>query len=91
MTSLILLITFLLDIYVYTIIAVILVNWMVLLGVMNTHNAIVQKLYHYLNLVTAPVFEKLRKVIPPIAGMDLSPLALLIGINIIKGMLYNLL
>ena len=63
MVSLILFLILLLDIYVYTIIAVILVNWMVLLGVMNIRNPLVHRIYYYLNLATAPVFTRLRKFI----------------------------
>jgi YggT family protein len=36
--------------------------------------------------VTEPVFEKIRQVIPPLGGLDLSPMVLLIGLRLVRGL-----
>jgi YggT family protein len=37
--------------------------------------------------LTEPVLAPLRKVIPPIAGLDLSPIILLLGIRLVQRLL----
>ncbi|MEZ5216748.1 MAG: YggT family protein [Ilumatobacteraceae bacterium] len=40
-----------------------------------------------LRRITDPVLEPLRRVIPPLGGLDLSPLVAIIGIQVIAGLL----
>jgi YggT family protein len=34
--------------------------------------------------LTEPVFERIRQVVPPVGGMDLSPMVLLIGLQMLQ-------
>lgn len=38
----------------------------------------------FLNAVTEPLLSKVRAVLPPMGGIDLSPLAVIIGIQLIQ-------
>ena len=38
--------------------------------------------------LTEPVLAPIRKVLPPMGGLDLSPMALLIALQILKALLY---
>lgn len=38
--------------------------------------------------LTEPVLAPIRKVLPPFGGLDLSPLLLLIALQILKGLLF---
>jgi YggT family protein len=40
----------------------------------------------WIGSVTEPVFEKIRQVIPPLGGLDLSPMVLLIGLRLVRGL-----
>lgn len=71
-------------------IAAIIVGWLVTLGVMNVKNKAVYDIYKYLNMLTEPVFAKVRKFIPPFGGLDFSPIVIFIAINIIQNILYRL-
>ena len=37
--------------------------------------------------LTAPVLERIRQVVPPVGGLDLSPMVLLIGLQMLRGLL----
>jgi YggT family protein len=80
-----------LDIYLWLIIASVMVSWLVVFGVLNTRNKWVYKFCALLNRVTNPGMEQLRRVIPPIGGMDLSPMVMIFGIYMVQGMLYGML
>lgn len=38
--------------------------------------------------VTEPVFAAVRKVLPPLGGFDLSPIAVLLGLRLLQRLLY---
>ncbi|WP_215842986.1 YggT family protein [Acidithiobacillus montserratensis] len=44
---------------------------------------------HFLDRVTGPILYPLQRIIPPLGGMDLSPLVALLLIELLKGLLVN--
>ena len=82
---------FALNIYVWIIMASVLSTWLVAFDVINRRNKHVAMLLELLKKLTEPVFEKLRKVIPPIGGIDISPIIVIFAIyfaqNIIAQMM----
>jgi len=63
-----------LEIYKWVVIAAVLVSWLIVFNVINTHNGFVRSLLRFLDALTEPVFRKVRRVIPPMGGLDLSPI-----------------
>lgn len=80
-----------LDLYLGIIMATIIVSWLVAFDVLNTRNRWVYKFCELLNLVTNPVIRPLRKMIPPLGGLDFTPMVVIFGIYIIRGLLVSLL
>jgi YggT family protein len=67
-----------LDLYTYIIIAAVIVSWLVGFGVINTHNQIARVVVRTLDALTEPVFGPIRRILPPMGGLDLSPLIALL-------------
>ena len=67
-----------LDLYTYVIIAAVVVSWLVGFGVINTHNQIARVVVRMLHALTEPVFGPIRRILPPMGGLDLSPLVALL-------------
>ena len=63
-----------LEIYKWVVIAAVIVSWLTAFNVINSHNNFVRSLLRILYALTEPVFRPIRKVIPPIGGLDLSPI-----------------
>jgi YggT family protein len=80
-----------LGLYTLVIIAAVVSSWLIAFGVLNTSNHIVRQIVQVLDGLTDPLFRQVRKVIPPIAGLDLSPIIVLIGIELLRIFLDNLL
>ena len=76
-----------LDIYLWLIIASVMVSWLVVFGVLNTRNKYVGQGVTLLNRATSPLMDKLRRVIPPLGGIDITPILIIFGIYFIKGVL----
>jgi YggT family protein len=68
----------LIDIYIWVVIIAVVMSWLVAFGVINTFNPFARSVVRFLDAVTEPVFRQVRRVIPPIGGLDLSPLIVLI-------------
>jgi YggT family protein len=80
-----------LGLYTLVIIAAVVSSWLIAFGVLNTSNQIVRQIVQVLDALTDPLFRQVRKVIPPIGGLDLSPIIVLIGVELLRVFLDNLL
>jgi YggT family protein len=64
----------LLEIYKWIVIAAVIVSWLTAFNVINSHNNFVRTVLRILLALTEPVFRPIRRIIPPIGGLDLSPI-----------------
>ncbi|HEX4157886.1 MAG TPA: YggT family protein [Rhizomicrobium sp.] len=67
-------------VYVYTIVifAAVIMSWLVAFGVLNTYNRYARMVLRLLDTLTEPVFRLVRRIIPPLGGLDLSPMIVLL-------------
>ncbi len=70
----------LIDLYQWVVIAAVIASWLVVFNVVNARNEIVRGILRALDALTEPVFRQIRRVIPPVGGIDLSPLIVLIAL-----------
>lgn len=85
------LLSFALTIYVWIIIANVIVSWLIVFEVINTRNPQARNLVSLLNRATEPVFKPIRKYIPPLGGIDLTPIVVIIGIYLLQNLIYMIL
>jgi len=70
----------LLSIYSWIVIAAVVMSWLLNFNVVNYHNNIVRGIVRFLDVLTEPLFRQVRKILPSLGGLDLSPLVVLLGI-----------
>lgn len=90
MTLLIDLLIFALNIYLWVIILSVMVSWLVVFDVLNTRNKWVYKACALLNKMTSPAILQVRKILPPLGGIDLSPMAVIFAIYLLQNLLHRL-
>jgi YggT family protein len=73
-----------LDIFSWIIIAGAIMSWLVAFGVVNTRNQFVRMLVDLLYRLTEPVLRPVRRLLPNLGGIDISPVIVLIAIFIVK-------
>ncbi len=78
-------------IYIWLLIASVVLSWLVAFGVVNTYNRFVRQIGEFLERITEPLLAPIRQVIPPIAGLDISPIILIIGLYFVRDLLVELL
>jgi YggT family protein len=73
-----------LNAYLWIVIAFVATSWLIAFGVLNTGNPQAARLIELFQKLTDPVLKPIQKFVPPIAGIDLSPIILIIGIEVAK-------
>jgi YggT family protein len=75
---------YLIELYVWIVIASVIISWLMNLGMVNAHNPMVRSISQALDAVTEPLLGPIRRLLPPTGGIDFSPLVLLVGCTGIK-------
>jgi len=71
----------LLALLVLAIIVSAVLSWLVAFDVINLRNRFVYNVAHFLDAVTRPVLRPVQRIIPPLGGVDISPIIVLIVIQ----------
>ncbi len=69
-----------LTIYFWIVIATVVMSWLIGFNVINSQNQFVRQAHYILYRLTEPLLGPIRRVLPELGGLDLSPMVLLIGI-----------
>ncbi len=59
-------------------------SWLVAFGVVNRHNRFVYTIGDFFNRITEPVLGPMRRVMPNLGGIDISPLVLILLLHFIR-------
>jgi YggT family protein len=78
MWSLLSLIRLILQIYSWVIIAAAVMSWLVAFGVLNVRNQFIRMVVDVLYRVTEPVLRPIRRILPNLGGVDISPVIVLL-------------
>ncbi len=77
-----------LSIMTWSIILSAIISWLFAFDVINRRNRFVNQLADFLDRITAPLLEPFRRIIPPLGGIDISPIVVLLLINFAR-ILFN--
>jgi len=83
------LISLAITIYIWIILIQVLISWLITFEVINVNNTKAQNLITLLKKATDPVFKPLQKVIPPIGGIDITPIIVILGLSLLQRALYS--
>jgi YggT family protein len=84
MGSLYLILMFLLGIARTFIFIHFIMSWLISFNVLNVHQQFVGQVWYTLQRILEPLYRPIRRFMPDLGGIDLSPLVALIGIEIIR-------
>jgi len=91
MSVLIFLLVDLIDIYVWIVIAGAVLSWLIAFNVVDPRNQIVGTIGNILHRVTEPALAPIRRIMPDLGGIDLSPVVLIFGLFIFQRILLAIL
>ncbi len=73
-----------LKIYSYVVIANVIISWLIAFNVLNTQNRFVYSFLELTYRLTDPILNKIRRFLPNLGSLDISPIILLLLIWFIE-------
>ena len=64
-------------------------SWLVAFGVVNISNKFIRMVVEVLYRLTEPVLRPIRRILPNLGGVDISPVILLLGLFFIRSLLWE--
>ena len=89
MLSLIQILLLILDVVWFFILAHVIMSWLINFQVLNLHQQFVAQIWYGLNRILEPIYGPVRRILPPMGGIDLAPLVVLIGVYALRIVLVN--
>ena len=77
-----------LDLYQWVIIAVAVMSWLIAFDVLNIRQNFVRTVWSAMNALTEPLLRPIRRVLPNLGGLDISPVILLLLIYFVQRVIY---
>src|SRR5262245_58732002 len=74
----------LLQLYYWAIILTVILSWLVQFGVVNTRNQFVYSVMNMLARVTEPVLRPIRRLLPNMGGLDISPIIVILILYLVQ-------
>jgi YggT family protein len=90
MRSLLWLFDTVITLYIYVLVANAIYSWLVAFNVINSRNNIVATIGDFLFRVTEPLLRPIRRRLPDLGGIDLSPVVLIIGLIFVRMLVFEL-
>ncbi len=91
MVSVVTLISTIIQIFIYLLIANAILSWLVAFNVVNTRNQFVNTVGQFLYKITEPVLGPIRRVIPSFGGIDVSPIVLILLLIFAQNLMFEFL
>ena len=73
-----------LKLYSYVVIANVIVSWLIAFNILNTHNKFIYSILELTYKLTDPILNKIRRFLPNLGSLDISPIILLLLIWFIE-------
>ncbi len=77
----------LIDLYWWVIIGMAVMSWLIAFEVFNMRAQAVFPIWRALNGLTEPALRPIRNFMPPMGGLDLSPLVLLFALSFLRNLI----
>ena len=75
--------------YIWLLIASVILTWLVAFNVVNTGNRFVYQIGEFLHRITEPALRPIRNFLPSMGGLDISPMILILGLMFLRTLLIS--
>lgn len=60
------------------------ISWLLVFNIINLNHPVARQVVDFLNAVTEPMLRPLRRIVPRLGGVDLSPIVLILLLYFIR-------
>ena len=72
------------SIYIWLLIASVVLSWLIAFNVVNTGNRFVYQVRDFLYRITEPALRPIRNLLPNLGGVDISPVLLIVVLHFLQ-------
>ena len=90
MGALVWLIVTIIDIYFWIVIITAVLSWLIAFNVANPRNPVVGRIWDVLVRLTEPALAPIRRILPNLGGIDISPVILLLLLGFLRRLIMEL-
>ena len=83
-------VSYLINLLVMLVIVQFVLSLLITFNVVNMHNDFVRAIWRAINAILDPILRPVRRILPDTGTLDLSPMALIVGLSILQIILKNL-
>jgi YggT family protein len=73
----------------WLVIAMVIMSWLLAFNVLNNSNSVVRQINYGLHRLTEPLLGPIRRRMPDLGGIDISPIVLLLGLMFFQQLLHE--
>ena len=77
------------DFFIWTIILSAVLSWLIGFNIVNINNKLIYIIADFLNRLTEPFLSPIRRILPYLGGIDLSPVILILLLIFLKDLVNN--
>lgn len=77
-------------IYIWLVIAQIILSWLIQFNVVNARQPFVAQIGEFLYKITEPALAPIRNRLPNLGGIDISPVILVLGLSFIRLLVFEM-
>ena len=89
MNSLVILISQIVELFIWLLIIQAILSWLIAFGIINTQSNIINMVGNFLYRITEPLLRPIRKILPDFGGVDISPVILIILLIFFRNLLFE--
>ncbi len=89
MLSIVQILLLILNVIWFIIIVHLIMSWLISFNVLNTRQQFVAQIWYGMQRLVEPIYAPIRRIIPPMGGLDLAPLIALIAVAALRIVLMN--
>ena len=90
MKSVLILIDNVISLYIWILIINVIISWLVAFNVLNTSNRFVYSLLDVSYKLTAPPLNYIRRFLPNLGSIDISPIILILALMFIRNLVFEM-
>lgn len=77
------------ELYIWVVIIGAILSWLIAFNILNTSNQVVYTIVDFLYRITEPALRPIRRIMPKLGGIDISPIILILGLIFLQMVLSN--
>ncbi len=80
----------LINLYIYTLLAYVIFSWLIAFKIINPWQPLVRQILSALSQLHEPLLSRIRSVLPDLGGLDISPIIVLLAVQFLRNLFFEL-